>query len=72
MCVGRVEVLGIRAQLAVDSLEAHEQGRGVTSHVLQFISAFSKTHVELEQDVAEIKHRVQDCIALLKNSDGAV
>jgi putative molybdopterin biosynthesis protein len=47
------------------------KGAELTPHALQFISAFSKTRVELEQHVAEIKHRVQDCIAVLKNSDGA-
>jgi putative molybdopterin biosynthesis protein len=45
------------------------KGAELTPHALQFISAFSETHVELEPHVAVIKRRVQNCMSVLKNGD---
>jgi putative molybdopterin biosynthesis protein len=47
------------------------KGAGLTPEAIRFLMEVSKTQLELEPQVAQIKHRVEKCVSVLKNSRAA-
>ena len=44
------------------------RGASLTPEAIQFLLEVCQTQLDLQQQVAQIKHRVQKCVSLLKNS----
>jgi putative molybdopterin biosynthesis protein len=44
------------------------KGAGLTTEAIRFLSEVTQTQLDLQQQVTEIKHRVQKCVSVLKNS----
>jgi putative molybdopterin biosynthesis protein len=44
------------------------KGADLTPEAIRFLMEVSKTQLELEPQVAQIKHRVEKCVSVLKNS----
>ena len=44
------------------------KGASLTPEAIQFLSEVTQTQFDLQQQVAQIKHRVEKCISVLKNS----
>jgi putative molybdopterin biosynthesis protein len=44
------------------------KGAALTPEAIQFLSEISKTQVDLELQVVQIKNRVAECVSVLKNS----
>ena len=44
------------------------KGASLTPEAIQFLLEVSQTQLDLQQQVAQIKHRVQKCVSVLKNS----
>jgi putative molybdopterin biosynthesis protein len=44
------------------------KGGRLTPEAIQFLSEVTQTQLDLQQQVAEIKNRVQKCVSVLKNS----
>jgi len=44
------------------------KGASLTPEVIRFLSEVTQTQFDLEQQVAQIKHRVEKCVSVLKNS----
>jgi putative molybdopterin biosynthesis protein len=47
------------------------KGAMLTPEAVRFLSEISKTHADLELQVAQIKHRVEKCVSVLRNSRSA-
>jgi putative molybdopterin biosynthesis protein len=46
------------------------KGASLTPEAIQFLSEVTQTQFDLQQQVAQIKHRVEKCVSVLKNSRG--
>jgi len=44
------------------------KGAALTPEAIQFLLEISKTQADLEPQLAQIKHRVEKCVSVLKNS----
>ena len=44
------------------------KGASLTPEAIQFLSEVTQTQFDLQQQVAQIKHRVEKCVSVLKNS----
>jgi putative molybdopterin biosynthesis protein len=44
------------------------KGAVLTPEAIEFLAEVSKTQADLETQVAQIKHRVEKCVSVLKNS----
>ena len=44
------------------------KGAGLTTEAIRFLSEVTQTQLDLQQQVAQIKNRVQKCVSVLKNS----
>ena len=47
------------------------KGAMLTPEAVHFLSEISKSHADLELQVAQIKHRVEKCVSVLRNSRSA-
>lgn len=47
------------------------KGAELTPEAIEFLLEVSKTQLDLELQVAQIKHRVEKCVSVLKNSRAA-
>ena len=58
------------AELNTHLINWGKSGKGATlsPEAIEFLAEVSKTHTDLELQVAQIKNRVKQCISVLKNS----